>query len=94
MKSYLVLVLVGCARTNMRTLEDVIREQSMFEDSALEDASAYARMVNNGAKRFQRKEFSIFKAVEDGMKLSVQQSIGKLNDTRSKSKEASQENIR
>ena len=62
-------------------LEDLIREQSMFEDSALEDASAYARLVNNGAKRFQRKEFSIFKVVEDGMKLSIQQSTGKLNDT-------------
>ena len=62
-------------------LEDIIREQSIFEDSALEDASAYARLVNNGAKRFQRKEFSIFKAVEDGMKLSIQQSTGKLNDT-------------
>ena len=59
-------------------IEDIIREQSIFEDSALEDASAYARMVNNGAKRFQRKEFSIFKAVEDGMKLSVQQSKGEV----------------
>ena len=59
-------------------LEDIIREQSMFEDSALEDASAYARMINHGAKRFQRKEFSIFKAVEDGMKLSIQQSKGEV----------------
>lgn len=37
-------------------LEYVIQEQSMFEDSALEDASAYALMVNNGAKRFKQKE--------------------------------------
>ena len=76
MKSYLVLVLVGCARTNMRTLEDVIREQSMFEDSALEDASAYARKINQGSKIFQRQEFSIFKAVEEGMKLSIKHSRG------------------
>ena len=39
-----------------RTLEDIIEEQSMFEDSALEDASAYALMVNNGSKRFKLKE--------------------------------------
>ncbi len=39
-----------------RTLEDIIEEQSLFEDSALEDASAYALMVNNGAKRFKLKE--------------------------------------
>lgn len=65
-------------------IEDIIREQSMFEDSALEDASAYARLVNNGAKRFKTgntQPFNIFKAVEDGMKLSIQQSTGKLNDT-------------
>lgn len=39
-----------------RTLEDVIQEQSMFEDSALEDASAYALMVNKGSERFKLKE--------------------------------------
>ena len=60
----------------MRTLEDLINEQSIFEDSALEDASAYARKVNNGAKIFQRSEFSIFKAVEEGMKLSIKHSRG------------------
>jgi len=36
-----------------RTLEDVINEQSLFEDSALEDASAYARMIIKGANRFK-----------------------------------------
>jgi len=39
-----------------RTLEDVINEQSLFEDSALEDASAYARMITKGADRFKLKE--------------------------------------
>jgi hypothetical protein len=62
----------------MRTLEDLINEQSMFEDSALEDASAYARMVNNGANRFKTQSFNIFKAVEDGMKLSIQQQRGEV----------------
>ena len=38
-----------------RTLEDVIHEQSMFEDSALEDASAYARMITTGAERFKKE---------------------------------------
>lgn len=76
MRLLVVLVLVGCVRTNMRTLEDVIREQSMFEDSALEDASAYARKINQGAKIFERSEFSIFKAVEEGMKLSIKQQRG------------------
>ena len=62
----------------MRTLEDLINEQSIFEDSALEDASAYARMVNNGANRFKSQPFNIFKAVEDGMKLSIQQQRGEV----------------
>ena len=48
----------------------------MFEDSALEDASAYARKINQGSKIFQRQEFSIFKAVEEGMKLSIKQQRG------------------
>ena len=39
-----------------RTIEDVIHEQSMFEDSALEDASAYARMVTKGADRFKKEK--------------------------------------
>jgi len=37
-------------------LEDVIYEQSMFEDSALEDASAYARMITTGAERFKKEK--------------------------------------
>ena len=46
-----------CVKTNMeRTLEDVIHEQSLFEDSALEDASAYARMVTKGADRFKKEK--------------------------------------
>ena len=39
-----------------RTLEEVIEEQSIFEDSALEDACAYARMINKGSERFKLKE--------------------------------------
>lgn len=39
-----------------RTIEDVITEQSFFEDSALEDACAYARMINKGSERFKLKE--------------------------------------
>ena len=39
-----------------RTLEEIIEEQSIFEDSALEDASAYALMVNKGSERFKLKE--------------------------------------
>ena len=37
-------------------LEYVIQEQSMFEDSALEDASAYARMINKGSERFKKEK--------------------------------------
>lgn len=37
-------------------LEYAIQEQSFFEDSALEDASAYARMITTGAERFKLKE--------------------------------------
>ena len=37
-------------------LEHLIREQSLFEDSALEDASAYALKVTNGSKRFKLEE--------------------------------------
>ena len=44
-------------KTNMdRTLEDVIQEQSIFEDSALEDACAYARMINKGSERFKKEK--------------------------------------
>jgi len=37
-------------------LEYAIQEQSMFEDSALEDASAYARMIIKGADRFKKEK--------------------------------------
>ena len=41
-------------------LDHLIREQSLFEDSALEDASAYARMITKGADRFKKEnEYSI-----------------------------------
>lgn len=38
------------------SLDDLVREQSMFEDSALEDASAYARMITKGADRFKKEK--------------------------------------
>jgi hypothetical protein len=37
-------------------LDNLIREQSLFEDSALEDASAYARMITKGADRFKKEK--------------------------------------
>ena len=37
-------------------LEYAIQEQSLFEDSALEDASAYARMITKGADRFKEEK--------------------------------------
>ena len=52
-----MLVLAECVKINMeRTLDDVIQEQSLFEDSALEDASAYARMITTGAERFKKEK--------------------------------------
>lgn len=39
-----------------KELEDAIHEQSLFEDSALEDASAYARMITKGADRFKKEK--------------------------------------
>ena len=72
MRSLVALVLVVSVKTNTdRTLDEVIQEQSLFEDSALEDACAYARMINKGSERFNLKENQ--------------------NNTRSQSKEASQE---
>lgn len=50
-----MLVLEVYVRINQE-LEYAIQEQSMFEDSALEDASAYALMVNKGSERFKLKE--------------------------------------
>ena len=35
--------------------EETIKLQEMFEDSALQDASAYARMINKGSNRFKNK---------------------------------------
>jgi hypothetical protein len=55
MRLYLVLVSEVYVRINQE-LEHVIQEQSMFEDSALEDACAYALMVNKGSERFKLKE--------------------------------------
>lgn len=55
MRLYLVLVSGVYVRINQE-LEYVIQEQSMFEDSALEDACAYALMVNKGSERFKLKE--------------------------------------
>ena len=72
MRSSVALVLVVSVKTNTdRTLDEVIQEQSLFEDSALEDACAYARMITKGSERFKLKENQ--------------------NNTRSQSKEASQE---
>lgn len=47
-------------------LEDVIYEQSMFEDSALEDASAYARMITTGAERFKKENNRFIKENNNG----------------------------
>ena len=35
--------------------EETIKLQAMFEDSALQDASAYARMINKGVERFKQR---------------------------------------
>ena len=35
--------------------EETIKLQEMFEDSVLQDASAYARMINRGSNRFKNK---------------------------------------
>ena len=57
MRSSVALVLVVSVKTNTdRTLNEVIQEQSLFEDSALEDACAYARMITKGSERFKLKE--------------------------------------
>ena len=57
MRSSVALVLVVSVKTNTdRTLDEVIQEQSLFEDSALEDACAYARMITKGSERFKLKE--------------------------------------
>jgi hypothetical protein len=35
--------------------EETIKLQAMFEDSALQDASAYARMIHKSVDRFKNK---------------------------------------
>ena len=35
--------------------EETIKMQEMFEDNALQDASAYARLITNGSNRFKDK---------------------------------------
>ena len=42
--------------SGLKKIKEVIEEQSIFEDSALEDACAYARMINKGSERFKLKE--------------------------------------
>lgn len=54
------MLVLGVSVTINNELEHLIREQSLFEDSALEDASAYARMITKGAERFKKEnEYSI-----------------------------------
>ena len=38
-----------------RTLDDVINEQCYFEDSALEDAIAYAQKITTNAEKFKKE---------------------------------------
>ena len=38
------------------TLEDLIERESFFEDSALEDAIAYANKIINGSNRFKKEK--------------------------------------
>jgi hypothetical protein len=38
-----------------RTLEEVIEEQCYFEDSALEDAIAYAQKITTNAEKFKKE---------------------------------------
>ena len=39
-----------------RTLEDVINEQCYFEDSALEDAIAYAQKITTNSEKFKKEK--------------------------------------
>ena len=39
-----------------KTLDDIIEEQCYFEDSALEDAIAYAQKIVTGANRFKKEK--------------------------------------
>ena len=39
-----------------RTLDDVINEQCYFEDSALEDAIAYAQKITTNSEKFKKEK--------------------------------------
>jgi hypothetical protein len=39
-----------------RTLEDVINEQCYFEDSALEDAIAYAQKITTNSEKLKKEK--------------------------------------
>ena len=39
-----------------KTLEELIERESFFEDSALEDAIAYASKIINGSNRFKKEK--------------------------------------
>lgn len=39
-----------------RTLDDVINEQCYFEDSALEDAIAYAQKITTNLDKFKKEK--------------------------------------
>jgi hypothetical protein len=39
-----------------RTLDDIIDEQCYFEDSALEDAIAYAQKIISNADKFKKEK--------------------------------------
>jgi hypothetical protein len=39
-----------------RTLDDIIEEQCYFEDSALEDAIAYAQKILTNSEKFKKEK--------------------------------------
>jgi len=39
-----------------RTLDDIIDEQCYFEDSALEDAIAYAQKITTNSEKFKKEK--------------------------------------
>jgi hypothetical protein len=39
-----------------RTLDDIIDQQCYFEDSALEDAIAYAQKITTNSERFKKEK--------------------------------------
>lgn len=51
--------------------EETIKLQEMFEDSALQDAVAYARTVNNGSKRFKKENNHSTKENNDGAERTI-----------------------